>query len=238
VNVAHSGPIATWALSIDSHAKTAVSNTTTWGTARLRATDLIEDALNGRTPTVYDQIDKDTRVVNQQETIAAREGQQKLKDRFSEWIWQDQDRAARLARHYNDTFNNLRLRSYDGSHLTFPGMNRSSLRNSDLDKHQKDAVWRTLQNNHTLLAHCVGAGKTFEMIAAAMEMKRLGLSAKPMIVVPNHLVEQWGSAFLSLYPHANIFVAGRDAFSAGNRQKAMSRIATGNYDAVIVSRIA
>jgi N12 class adenine-specific DNA methylase len=235
VTVTHSGAIATWALTLDSYAKTAVSNTTTWGTPRVRATDLIEDGLNGRTPTVYDQIDKDTRVVNQQETIAAREAQQKLRDRFSEWIWQDEARAQRLARHYNDTFNNLRLRTYDGSHLTFPGMNRSMLRKADLDKHQKDAVWRMLQNDNALLAHCVGAGKTFEMISAAMEMKRLGLATKPMIVVPNHLVEQWGAAFLQLYPHAHIFVAGKEAFSAGNRQKAMSRIATGNYDAVIVS---
>src|ERR1700674_3003336 len=114
-------------------------------------------------------------------------------------------------------------------------MNRSILRRDDLDKHQKDAVWRMLQADNTLLAHCVGAGKTFEMISAAMEMKRLGLAHKPMIVMPNHLVEQWGAAFLQLYPHANIFVAGRDSFSAGNRQKAMSRIATGNFDAVIVS---
>ncbi len=235
VHVSHSGAIATWALTVDSYAKSAVSNTTTHGTARAVATDLIEDALNGRTPTIYDQIDKDTRVVNQQETIAAREAQQKLKDCFSEWIWQDEDRAQRLARYYNDTFNNLRLRTYDGSHLTFPGMNRSMLRRSDLDKHQKDAVWRILQNDNTLLAHCVGAGKTAVMTTAAMEMKRLGLANKPMIVVPNHLVEQWGAAFLALYPHANIFVAGQDAFAAGNRQKAMSRIATGNYDAVIVS---
>ena len=114
-------------------------------------------------------------------------------------------------------------------------MNRSMLRENDLDKHQKDAVWRMLQNDNTLLAHCVGAGKTAVMAAAAMEMKRLGLAHKPMIVVPNHLVEQWGAAFLALYPHAHIFVAGKDAFAAGNRQKAMSRIATGNYDAVIVS---
>jgi len=235
VRVSHSGAIATWALTLDAHAKSAVSNTTTHGTARAVASDLIEDALNGRTPTIYDQLDKDTRVVNPQETLAAREAQQKLKDRFSEWIWQDEDRALRLARHYNDTFNNLRLRSYDGSHLTFPGMNRSMLRRSDLDKHQKDAVWRILQNDNTLLGHCVGAGKTAVMTAAAMEMKRLGLANKPMIVVPNHLVEQWGAAFLALYPQAHIFVAGRDAFAAGNRQKAMSRIATGNYDAVIVS---
>ena len=235
VTVSHSGAIATWTLGIESYAKSSVSNTTTYGTPRAIATDLIEDALNGRTPTIYDQIDKDTRVVNQQETIAAREAQQKLKDRFSEWIWQDEERATRLARYYNDTFNNLRLRTYDGSHLTFPGMNRSMLRRSDLDKHQKDAVWRILQNDNTLLAHCVGAGKTAVMTAAAMEMKRLGLANKPMIVVPNHLVEQWGAAFLALYPNAHIFVAGKDAFTAGNRQKAMARIATGNYDAVIVS---
>ena len=235
VTVTHAGAIATWALTLDHYARSAVGNTTTWGTPRVRATDLIEDALNGRTPTVYDQIDKDTRVVNQQETIAAREAQQKLKDRFSEWVWQDEARAQRLARFYNDTFNNLRLRTYDGSHLTFPGMNRSMLRKADLDKHQKDAVWRMLQADNTLLAHCVGAGKTFEMISAAMEMKRLRLATKPMIVVPNHLVEQWGAAFLQLYPHAHVFVAGKDAFAAGNRQKAMARIATGNYDAVIVS---
>jgi N12 class adenine-specific DNA methylase len=235
ITVSHSGAIATWALTLDSYAKSSVSNTTTHGTARALASDLIEDALNGRTPTIYDQIDKDTRVVNPQETLAAREAQQKLKDRFSEWIWQDEERAARLSRYYNDTFNNLRLRTYDGSHLTFPGMNRSMLRRNDLDKHQKDAVWRILQNDNTLLAHCVGAGKTAVMTAAAMEMKRLRLANKPMIVVPNHLVDQWGAAFLALYPNAHIFVAGKDAFAAGNRQKAMSRIATGNYDAVIVS---
>ncbi len=235
VTVNHSGAIATWSLTLDSSVKSAVSNTTTWGTARARATDLIEDALNGRTPTIYDQIDKDTRVINQQETLAAREAQQKLKEKFSEWVWKDEERAHRLARYYNDTFNNLRLRTYDGSHLTFPGMNRTMLRENDLDKHQKDAVWRILQNDNTLLAHVVGAGKTNVMVAAAMEMKRLGLAQKPMIVVPNHLVEQWGAAFMALYPHAHIFVAGKDAFAAGNRQKAMSRIATGNYDAVIVS---
>ncbi|HTV28258.1 MAG TPA: DEAD/DEAH box helicase family protein, partial [Xanthobacteraceae bacterium] len=235
ISVCHSGAIATWALTLDTAAKSSVANTTTWGTGRAFASELIEDALNGRTPTIYDQVDKDTRVVNQRETLAAREAQQKLKDRFSEWVWKDEDRAHRLARYYNNTFNNLRLRTYDGSHLTFPGMNRSMLRHNDLDKHQKDAVWRILQNDNTLLAHVVGAGKTAVMTAAAMEMKRLGLAQKPMIVVPNHLVEQWGAAFLALYPNAHIFVAGKDAFAAGNRQKAMSRIATGNYDAVIVS---
>jgi N12 class adenine-specific DNA methylase len=235
ITVSHSGAIATWALTLDSYAKSNVSNTTAWGTPRAIASDLIDDALNGRTPTIYDQIDKDTRVLNQQETIAAREAQQKIRDRFGEWIWQDEERAARLARLYNDMFNNIRLRTYDGSHLTFPGMDSSLLRRNDLDKHQKDAVWRALQSDNTLLAHCVGAGKTAVMAAAAMEMKRLGLAAKPMVVVPNHLVEQWGAAFLALYPHAHIFVAGKEAFAAANRRRAMSRIATGNYDAVIVS---
>jgi N12 class adenine-specific DNA methylase len=235
IGVCHSGAIATWALTLDSTAKSNVSNTTAWGTPRALASDLIDDALNGRTPTIYDQIDRDTRVVNQQETIAAREAQQKIKERFSEWIWQDEERARRLARLYNDRFNNIRLRTYDGSHLTFPGLNRSLLRRNDLDKHQKDAVWRALQNDNTLLAHCVGAGKTAVIAVTAMEMKRLGLAAKPMIIVPNHLIEQWGAAFLALYPHAHVLVAGKDEFTAGNRQKAMSRIATGNYDAVIVS---
>ena len=235
VTVSHSGVIASWTLSLDSYAKSGVANTTTYGTSRMKASELIEDALNGRTPTVYDQIDKDTRVINPQETLAAREKQQQLKERFSEWVWKDETRAHRLARHYNETFNNIRLRTFDGSHLTFPGMNKQVLREGDLDKHQKDAVWRMLQEGSTLLAHTVGAGKTWEIAAGAMEMRRLGLATKPMIVVPNHLVEQWGAAFLMLYPQANIFVAGKEHFGAGNRQKAMARIATGNYDAVIVS---
>src|SRR5205823_6850996 len=174
-------------------------------------------------------------VMNQTETIAAREMQQKLKDRFSTWMWQDPQRTERLARLYNDAFNNLRLRTYDGSHLTFPGMNRTGLRNNDLDPHQKNAVWRMIQKKNTLLGHCVGAGKTNEMTAACMELKRLGLARKPMIVVPNHLVEQWGASFLSLYPQANVFVAGKEFFTKGNREKAMARIATGNFDAVIIS---
>jgi N12 class adenine-specific DNA methylase len=235
VSVSHSGAIATWAVNLDSYAKSSVSNTTTHGTARFTASDLIEQALNGRVPTAYDEMPDKSRVINQRETIAGREKQQQLKDRFSEWVWKDEHRAARLARDYNDKFNNIRLRTFDGSHLTFPGMAREHLREADLDKHQKDAVWRIIQTGNTLLAHVVGAGKTFEIAAAAMELRRMGLAKKPMIVVPNHLVEQWGAAFLQLYPQANIFVAGKDQFTTGNRQKAMSRIATGNYDAVIVS---
>jgi N12 class adenine-specific DNA methylase len=236
VAVGHASPIAAWSVRLDSIAANSVSNTTTHATRRMSAVDLIEDALNMRTPTIYDyDPSDDSRTVNQTETIAAREMQQKLKDRFSKWIWEDPARTERLARLYNDTFNNIRLRTYDGSHLTFPGMNRVGLREQDLDPHQKNAVWRMLQNKNTLIGHCVGAGKTAEITAAAMELKRLGLAKKPMIVVPNHLVEQWGAAFLQLYPQANIFVAGKEHFTTGNREKAMARIAAGTYDAVILS---
>ncbi len=235
VTVGHAGLIATWSVRLDLFAARAVSNTTTHGTKRITAAGLIEDALNMRVPTIYDTLPDDTRVINQTETVAAREAQQKLKDRFSKWIWEDPQRTERLAKLYNDTFNNIRLRTYDGSHLTLPGMNRTFLRRGDLDPHQKNAVWRILQNKNTLIGHVVGAGKTAAMTAAAMELKRLGLAKKPMIVVPNHLVEQWGAAFLTLYPQADIFVAGRDFFTTGNREKAMARIATGTYDAVIIS---
>ena len=175
------------------------------------------------------------KTLNQQETIAAREKQQQLKDRFRSWIWEDGARATRLARDYNDRFNNLRLRTFDGSHLTLPGMARELLRDHDLGRHQKDAVWRILQSGSTELAHVVGAGKTWTMAAAAMELRRMGLAKKPMLVVPNHLVEQWGAAFLQLYPQAKLFVATKEHFASGNRQRAMARIATGTYDAVIVS---
>lgn len=235
VTVGHSGNIATWSVTLDYFAKNVVANTTTYATKRTTAAGLIEDALNLKTPTIYDYHPDDTKTVNQAETLAAREMQQKLKERFSKWIWEDTDRAERLARLYNDKFNNIRLRTYDGSHLSFPGMNRTGLRNNDLDPHQKNAVWRTIQNKNTLLGHCVGAGKTAEITASVMEKKRLGLATKSMIVVPNHLVEQWGNEFLKLYPQANIFVAGKEHFTTGNREKAMARIATGTYDAVIIS---
>ncbi len=235
VTVGHGGPIATWSVELDIFSGKSVANTTTYGTGRRSASTLIEDALNMRTPTVYDKMPDGSSVIDQAATIAAREAQQKIKDRFAKWVWEDPDRAVRLARIYNDRFNNIRLRTYDGSHLTLPGMNRIGLRNNDLDPHQKNAVWRALQNKNTLIGHVVGAGKTASITAAAMELKRLGLASKSMIVVPNHLVEQWGSEFLKLYPQANIFVAGKDLFTAGNREKAMARIATGNYDAVIIS---
>jgi N12 class adenine-specific DNA methylase len=235
IRVGHAAPIATWTVEIDGGEKYNVANTTTHGTARFRASELVEQALNGRVPTAYDESEDGTRVINQQETVVAREKQQQLKDRFREWIWEDGARATRLAREYNDRFNNLRLRSFDGSHLLLPGMNREHLRDGDLSRHQKDAVWRVVQSGSTLLAHVVGAGKTWTMAAAAMEMRRLGLAKKPMFVVPNHLVEQWGAEFLKVYPQARLFIAGREHFATGNRQRAMARIASGNYDAVIVS---
>ena len=235
IRVGHAAPIATWTVEIDGGEKYNVANTTTHGTARFRASELVEQALNGRVPTAYDESEDGMRVINQQETVAAREKQQQLKDRFREWVWEDGPRAARLAREYNDRFNNLRLRSFDGSHLLLPGMNREHLRDSDLSRHQKDAVWRVVQSGSTLLAHVVGAGKTWTMAAAAMEMRRLGLAKKPMFVVPNHLVEQWGAEFLKVYPQARLFIAGREHFATGNRQRAMARIASGNFDAVIVS---
>jgi N12 class adenine-specific DNA methylase len=235
VKVGYAETIATWTVELDYAAKYVVNNSTTHGTARFRASELIEQSLNGRTPTAYDEDADKNRVVNQPETIAAREKQQQLKDRFRDWVWEDRGRAERLAKEYNFRFNNIRLRDFDGSHLTLPGMVRTSLRDGDLAPHQKDAVWRILQGGSPLLAHVVGAGKTWTMTAAAMELRRLDLAKKPMFVVPNHLVDQWGAEFLKLYPQARLFVAGKDHFETGNRQQAMARIATGNYDAVIVS---
>ena len=235
IKVGYAETIATWTLELDYGAKYVVSNSTTHGTARFRASELIEQSLNGRTPTAYDEDAEGNRTVNQPETIAAREKQQQLKDRFGEWVWEDPSRAKRLADDYNFRFNNIRLRDFDGSHLTLPGMVRTSLRDGDLAPHQKDAVWRVLQGGSPLLAHVVGAGKTWTMTAAAMELRRLDLAKKPMFVVPNHLVDQWGAEFLKLYPQARLFIAGKEHFATANRQQAMARIATGNYDAVIVS---
>lgn len=238
VRVDYMTDLSAWTVTIKDSVKDYVGNKTTYGTTRFTATNLIEDALNGVSTTAYDtkMVDgQEKRFVNEIETIAAREMQQRLKDKFVEWAWSDEERTAQLTKIYNEKFNSIRLRSYDGSHLTFPNMNKALLRDGDLAPHQKNAVWRILQGDNTLLAHCVGAGKTWVMTAAAMEAKRIGLAKKSMMVVPNHLVDQWGAAFLQLYPQANILVIGSDQFKAGKRQRAMSRIATGNYDAVIVS---
>ncbi|MGH7952487.1 MAG: hypothetical protein ACREFE_11295, partial [Limisphaerales bacterium] len=170
-------------------------------------------------------------VVNVQATAAAEEKQERIKEKFKEWIWTDDERRERLVRLYNDTFNHTRLRTFNGEHLTLPGA--SSV--IQLDPHQKTGVWRTLQTPNTLLAHVVGAGKTYTMVAAAMELKRLGLAQKPMFTVPNHMLGQFSTELLTLYPGANILVAGKEDFKAANRKKLFSRIATGNWDAVIVT---
>ena len=213
VEVGFAESIATWTIDVEPSAKFAVSNTTVHGTRRFRASDLIEQSLNGRTPTAYDEDAEGNRTVNQRETVAPREKQQQIKDRFRDWVWEDKDRASRLSGEYNFRFNNIRLRDFDGSHLSLPGMNRTCLRDGDLAPHQKNAIWRILEGGSSLLAHVVGAGKTWAMAAAAMELRRLDLAKKPMIVVPNHFVDQWGAEFLKLYPQAKLFVAGKEHFA-------------------------
>jgi N12 class adenine-specific DNA methylase len=206
----------------------------TYGTQRVNAYKIIEDSLNLRDArvfdTVYDANGDKKRVLNKRETAVAQGKQEIIKSKFEEWIWKDPERRERLCRLYNDRFNSIRPRVFDGSHLTFPGMNPEI----SLRKHQTDAIAHILYGGNTLLAHEVGAGKTFEMIAAAMESKRIGLCSKSLIVVPNHITEQWAAEFLQLYPSANILVATRKDFETKNRKKFCARIATGDYDAVII----
>ena len=206
----------------------------TYGTQRMNAYKILENTLNLRDVRVYDKVvdvdGTERRVLNSKETTLAQQKQQVIKDAFKDWLWKDQQRRETLVAKYNELFNSTKPREYDGSHLTFPGMNPEIT----LRKHQRDAIARILYGGNTLLAHEVGAGKTFTMAAAAMEAKRLGLCSKPMFVVPNHLTEQWASEFLRLYPSANILVTTKKDFKKANRQKFCARIATGNYDAVII----
>ena len=206
----------------------------TYGTSRVSAYKLIEDSLNLRDTKVYDQIidsdGKKTSVLNQKETMLARSKQEIIKEEFKNWIFEDVDRRNRLVKKYNERFNSIRLREYDGSHLPFDGINPEI----KLRPHQKDAIARGLFGGNTLLAHEVGAGKTFEMIGIAMESKRLGMSSKAMFVVPNHIVEQFGREFNELYPAANILCATEKDFTPDKRKRFCSRIATGDYDAVII----
>jgi N12 class adenine-specific DNA methylase len=232
IRVSHTPQLGLWLVRGDWSAKGSVANTTEWGTDRRSALDLLDDALNLRTPTVYDHDDRTDRdVVNVPATEAARDKQEKIKARFKEWIWRDDQRTERLARKYNDEFNNVRLRTFNGDHLTLPGASPTIT----LQAHQKAAVWRILQTLNCLLAHVVGAGKTYTMVAAAMELKRLGLARKPLFAVPNHMLGQFSSELLNLYPAANILVATKEDFEKTKRQTLMSRIATGNWDAVIVT---
>ena len=205
----------------------------TYGTQRANAYRLLEDALNLRDTKIYDIIedaDGEHRVLNKKETMLAQQKQEMIKEAFKEWIFRDIDRREALCKKYNELFNSSRPREYDGSHIQFTGMTPEIT----LMPHQKNAVAHILYGNNTLLAHCVGAGKTFQMIAAGMESRRLGLSQKNLYVVPNHLTEQWGSDFLRLYPGANVLVATKKDFEPANRKKFCSRIATGDYDAIII----
>ena len=232
ITVSHAATLGTWFVRGDFNARGTVANTTEWGTMRYSALELIQDALNLKTPTVYDRDRKtDSLVINAQETEAARDRLEKIKERFKTWIWEDDERRERLCRKYNDEFNSVRLRVFNGSHLTLP----SSSEQITLHAHQKNAVWRIVQSDNTLLAHVVGAGKTYTMVAAGVELKRLGLATKPMFVVPNHMLAQFSSELLTLYPTANILVAGKEDFEASKRARLFSRIATGNWDAVIVT---
>ncbi|HEX5398136.1 MAG TPA: methyltransferase domain-containing protein, partial [Verrucomicrobiae bacterium] len=230
VEVGHIHALGSWHITANWEAKGATANTTDWGTNRYTALELIEETLNLKTPTVYNYVDKKP-VVDAQSTEAAREKQERIKERFKEWIWSDDGRRERLVRLYNDTFNHSRVRTFNGEHLTLPGASADV----QLHLHQKAGVWRILQTHNTLLGHVVGAGKTYTMVAAAMELKRLGLANKPMFAVPNHMLGQFSTELLMLYPGANILVAGKEDFESQNRKKLFSRIATGNWDAVIVT---
>ena len=224
-----------WFIENKSMDKHSVAATKTYGTSRMDAYSIFEDTLNLKTVTVRDRVDdgdgKYHYVVNKNETMLAREKQNQMKEKFKDWLFSDPDRRAKYVEYYNETFNNSRLREYDGSHLQFPGMNPEI----ELKPHQKNAVARILLGGNTLLAHCVGAGKSFEMMAACMEQKRLGLANKTILVVPKPLIGQTASEFLRLYPSANILVATERDFEKCRRKQFVSRIATGDYDAIIMS---
>ena len=234
IKVHYSGITGEWRIEGKSTDRGNVKAFSTYGTKRINAYEIIEDTLNLKDVRIFDYVyDADgrkTAVLNKKETAIAQSKQELIKDAFAEWIWKDPDRREAICKTYNILFNSNRPREYDGSHISFSGMNPEIT----LRKHQVNAIAHILYGGNTLLAHVVGAGKTFEMVAAAMESKRLGLCQKSLFVVPNHLTEQWATEFLQLYPAANILVATRKDFETKNRKKFCGRIATGDYDAVII----
>ena len=234
MKVHYSGITGEWRIEGKSTDRGNVKAISTYGTKRINAYEIIEDTLNLKDVRIFDYVyDADgrkTAVLNKKETAIAQSKQELIKDAFAEWIWKDPDRREAICKTYNILFNSNRPREYDGSHINFSGMNPEIT----LRKHQVNAITHILYGGNTLLAHVVGAGKTFEMVAAAMESKRLGLCQKSLFVVPNHLTEQWATEFLQLYPAANILVATRKDFETKNRKKFCGRIATGDYDAVII----
>ena len=234
MKVHYSGITGEWRIEGKSTDRGNVKAISTYGTKRINAYEIIEDTLNLKDVRIFDYVyDADgrkTAVLNKKETAIAQSKQELIKDAFAEWIWKDPDRREAICKTYNILFNSNRPREYDGSHISFSGMNPEIT----LRKHQVNAIAHILYGGNTLLAHVVGAGKTFEMVAAAMESKRLGLCQKSLFVVPNHLTEQWATEFLQLYPAANILVATRKDFETKNRKKFCGRIATGDYDAIII----
>lgn len=235
INVHYNEATSEWWIEGKNYDKYNIKATNTYGTGRASAYKIIEDSLNLKDTRIYDYYEdengKRVAELNKKETAIAQAKQEQIKLAFEEWIWKDPERRERLTKVYNARFNSIRPREYDGSHISFDGMNPEIT----LRKHQVNAIARILYGGNTLLAHEVGAGKTFEMVAAAMESKRLGLCNKSLFVVPNHIVEQFGQEFLQLYPSANVLVTTKKDFETANRKKFCSRIATGDYDAIIIS---
>ena len=234
IHVLYSPHSGEWNVTNKSFDGSNIKAVTTYGTKRINAYHIFEQTLNQKDVRIYDtKIDADgneVRVLNKKETAIAQDRQELIKAKFAEWVWKDIDRRERPCGIYNETFNAIRPREYDGQHIRFSGMNPAIT----LRKHQINAIAHIMYGGNTLLAHEVGAGKTFEIVAAAMESKRLGLCTKSLIVVPNHITEQWSAEWLQLYPSANILVATKKDFETTNRKKFCARIATGDYDAIII----
>jgi len=234
IQVGHLKKDAIWTLDAGTQAEQSVAATSEYGTPRINGATLLEQALNLKTPVIYDTVmngDREERVVNQEATLAAREKQALIRQRFKAWAFADPDRTERLVRLYNDTYNNLRPRLFDGSHLDFPGMSKAI----ELRPHQKDAIWRCMSSGNTLLAHAVGAGKTWTVAAATMKKKQAGLAHKTVIAVPNHMLEQFGREFMQLYPNAKLLVAAKEDFTKERRKFLTARIASGEWDGIITT---
>jgi N12 class adenine-specific DNA methylase/predicted RNA methylase len=234
VQIGHLKKDAVWSVAAGHAAEASVAATAEYGTARANGTWLLDLALNMKTPVIYDTVhngDREERVVNQEDTLAAREKQKLIKEQFKAWVFADAERTERLVRLYNDTYNNLRPRLFDGSHLDFPGMSQGIR----LNPHQKDAIWRGMSSGNTLLAHAVGAGKTFTMAATGMKMRQAGLVKKPMFVVPNHMLEQFAREFMQLYPNARLLVAAKEDLAKDRRKLLTAKIASGEWDGIIVT---
>ena len=234
MKILHSGATNEWNITNKNADSSNIKARTTYGTSRINAYHIFEQTLNQKDVRIFDKVvdinGDERRVLNKKETAIAQDRQELIKAKFAEWIWRDIDRRERLCRIYNETFNAIRPREYDGQHIRFSGMNPEIV----LRPHQINAIAHVMYGGNTLLAHEVGAGKTFEMVAAAMESKRLGLCSKSLVVVPNHITEQWAAEWLQLYPSANILVATKKDFERQNRRKFCGRIATGDYDAIII----